>query len=1086
MVKKKRFKGKMLVTCCLILSIILGICNTGFSAFAQGNTEESSVSQANEQQEESTETSSDVTEPTEAATIEATQPVTEAAEAITEPTAEITWESTEAASEEATEPTEEITAEATEPTEEASQTEPSAEETTDMEESEEIQETTEPQTDENHPLERISFMSIDEKTLDPVEITLMITDKEQPFTYPAGVITDNLSVLDDIIRENDPTGGDYLTFRRAFVKIPNENSPTGFDENEIARIGTYEGEVYYAYSTDVDAGILLNDNEDIIVECQKRYRMDYVFYGGPEGEIVGKKDFLWPKEGLDITIRPPDYYHITRILIIEEVDGSTKTQTYEPTFDERKEYNLHFEYTEIKSSRYIQIDIEKDDNYTITAGEIQHGGICTDQGVKDKIENPQPTPSVVPGDDVTFMFYSQSWTGLDDGKYIEWYLNMMTINGENVNVPKSYDVGSTSRETVLSDGSTVTITLVKKEVGLYWMDGDLSYEGPNLTVWDKKRCLYEVTVTNVRKDLVISANCKINTNTEMIMVGLEGIESVGSGIVTKDRWSVSNGLKQAYYAVETDEEDNVFPVFYATEDTSDEYTWRPAQLNLYMYSVKPGYNPDTVEIVFYSNGVNYPIKNKFFREVNYSIIHRPEGRLSALGVMPLSELFNSEDGRTANPEYINNNYRIFYYEENGEVHDFYADAVAAGYTHIFGIQGRNGEGETGTNINPTVNASNLPNQVIEITAKPYEYKFRLDLDGGTFVDENYTVQEDGKYIENDFHTVADGPTNANMSMVVPQKEGKIFGGWALVDLDGNYILDEDKKPIIYSTNEVYSIDFDTIQNAYVLPDDDEDEDEEEEGEIEDNSSYFNFVAVWYDITPESEKSEYTIEYYKEVESETPGEETAFELYHKTREIGTTGSSIVVLNYRTPEDDVYSYEIDQENSILKLDTLSPYPENNILKVYYKLSEHDVLITMDVINDGNKTKYFDVEITATYRNGGAVEGTKGDITFNSNGIATLKMKSGDQIRITDLDNGVNYTVSSKAVPSDNHTTSINENGQESMSGVIGDSDVTINIVKSRTITPGTGVELGDNMAVGGFIIAALAGIMLVVFSRRKKNV
>lgn len=1050
MVKKKRSKGKMLVTCCLILSIILGICSTSFSAFAQSNTEESSVSQANEQQEESTETSSAVTEPTEAATIEATQPATEAAEAATEPTAEITWESTDAASEEATDPTEEITAEATEPTEGNSQTEPSVEETTDVEESTEA-------PSEDEPLTRISFMSV--KGLDEVDnVTLRIDgiDQADKIKYPAGAVGDNVSAIEGLLDSSK-----NQAFRRAMVKIPNPDVPGEYTETEIARMGNFEGETYYSYGSNDDTGILLNPGEEIVLICESRHVISYSGFDAHMGTVTGK-DLIWKDEALEISIEASDYYHISSVKVL----WGNGTDQQEFVIEDNKKMTLSFlPYTINENGAFI-INFEKDVPYTITAGQIQQGGICKDQGQEGDPYydegTEQPIPSVDAGDDVTFMLYSQSWTGGD-----EWYLNMMTINGENVFVPQSYEVGATSQKTVLSDGSEVTITLIAREVGLYWKEGDPFYGAlGNFRWWSKERCLYNVTVTNVKRNLVVDANFKIGDNAEMIMTGLEGIEKVGAAVT--DRRIGHNGYDY-YYSLEIDEPDNVFPIYIRDKYNSME----GEQINFYVYSVSPGYNPYTVNIRFFSDGVEYPYSEKIFKGQN----NTPNAGIP-MDRIKIDE--NDPTGVGILQNYINSAYRKLIYEAeddegNTYTYNFYEDVYANGYTHAFGIKETLG--------NNSSDKSNGNNQMVILSASPYEYHLEFDLNGGTYEDtglsyDDYIIEDDKIVERKDPYTIENGAVTVYMPLIEPVSNGQIFVGWQLVDENGTPVDNN-----IYNANQAYVIDEGTIGFST--------------GDEKLNEGHkFTFKAVWKDLIDEAGKTTYTIKYYKEVAQDTEGAVEIngkyYELYHSGVELATIGSSVVVLNYRHPEPQE-NYVLDETNSKLKIERIFAsdevgFEDNNSLLVLYNIKSYDLNITMTVEGDGNKNQSFQVTVMAFDSSGAGLTGQRGNVTFE-NGTATFFIKHGETVNIPGMDKDYTYEVVKDT--DTEYKTSYKNNGvdvyeNDLVTGTFEDENISVEIVKTRDLPVVTGVELGDNMAVGGFIIAAFAGIMLVVFSRRKKNV
>lgn len=890
---------------------------------------------------------------------------------------------------------------------------------------------------------RISFMNVGDNALDPVSVTVRIdgTDNADKVSYPSGKIDSNTSSISGLLDQSK-----NQAFRRAVVKIPDPDNPGEYTETEITRIGTYNGNVYYAFSENDDAGILLKSGEDIVLICESRFKITYSGYDSYQGTVSGK-DYVWYDEELNISIKANQTYFINRISVIW---GASKLEDVPVT--DLKEMQLKYDVTNLKDTyAHFTIEFRKDDSYTVTAGQIQQGSICRDQGTLGQdYTADNPIPEVRPNEDVTFILYSDPWENWAGGD--KWVLNMLTVNGENVFVPDSDNIGNTQK-TVLSDGSEVTVTLIAKDEGLYWKDGDPFYGAlGKFRWWSNKRRLFQVTITDVKKDIVIDANFKQKANAEMIMTGLEGIEKVGAAVT--DRRIGTNGYDY-YYSLETDDWDNVFPIHIKENSMEGE------QINFYVYSVLPGYNPYTVDIKFYSDGTEYPYLDKVFQGQGNSV---NEG-------LPLDRIKLDENDKIGKLEnYFSSAYRKFIYDTDDGEYNMYADIYANGYTHAFGLK----EGSE---------ASNGNNQMVILSASPYEYHLEFDLNGGTYDNTGLDLnsyeynKETGIVTERKApYTIENGPVTAYMPLTDPECENKIFSGWQLVAEDGTPVG-------VYKSNQAFVIDESMIVNSTG-------------DEKLDENHKFVFKAVWKSITEETDKAPYTVKYYKEVPQDTEGAVEIngryYLLYHSSTELGTIGSPVVVLNYRHPEP-VENYVLDEVNSKLEISNVlgtdqAGYEENNTLLLLYNIKSFDLNITMRVEGDGDKTKAFQVEVTARDDEGNPITGKRGNTVFDDNGKAVFSLKDGETMIIPGMDEGYTYEVT-RDTDGEYITEYINNKvpvGDGTIDGTFGQDSVTVEIIKSRELPAETGVKLGNNMAVGGFIIAALAGILLVAFDRRRRNV
>nr|WP_294493211.1 DUF5979 domain-containing protein [uncultured Mediterraneibacter sp.] len=894
---------------------------------------------------------------------------------------------------------------------------PDSEEQEDKPDSEEQENSIEtaPQSTVEKPQERISFQAV-RNSLEGVEVTLEVDGQDRgTVNYPAGLVSDHVSSL-----------APYLDGKEAFQKslLRRTEADGSVTETEVFRIGTYEGAVYYSLSEQQDTGILLNAGESIVLVCASQYEVTY--NSGENGSVTGP-ELIWNGNGLEAVVTADKYYHI------ETVSWSDGSDTYPLEVTGEHSMQVSVPAESIHNDITVTAVFEKDAPYMITAGQIQQGGICLNQGQEgdDYYANgeDQPIPAVTPGEDQTFMVFSQSWTGIGNSGY---YLNLMRINGENVIVPFSYEVGA-SAETVLSNGSTVTVTLVQKNVGLYWKEGD-PYYGIRGTFlgWNKLRCLYSVTVTDVQENMAIDLNFKEGNSREMIMTGLEGINSFGASSETIDweiHWDPSLIGNHYYYDVQENDGDTVYRAYYNSGETL------ATAYNIYLYTVKPGYNPNTVNFEVLYDGVRMNSED--------AIMPARDGSNEPAWMLTVDEMAAALD----------TNFRHF--------DAFLESAKAAGYTHCFAL-----------------NQNNAYNQVLRLKANPYEYHLVFDPDGGTFDgtgldSDKYTIHQDGTVTERNaggelqVYTLADGSVSVNMPLVEPEKEGCVFKGWKLYKDNGP--VDE----TLYSVNQSFVIDENTI--AHAGGDDESDE-----------NHTFTFVAQWEDVAGSPDTAAYFIGYYVQDPNGTveAGGKT-YTQYYSTTEYGTVGSSIVALNDRHPGQ---AYTLNERLSHVKIDRLldesaEGYADNNRILFYYDQAVYDLTIEKDARGDSDLTKEWTVEVTLKDAGGKTLTGgiAYGEVTF-TNGTGSFTLKDGESITMTDIPSGYQYSVSEKEVPDDYKKVQYQINNGEASTNAPADvvltADTTVTVINDRDLKPSdTGIDLGN---IGAFAGAGAAGVALLALS------
>ena len=551
----------------------------------------------------------------------------------------------------------------------------------------------------------ISFKNV-QNDLEIVDGVILEADgQSQEIDYPAGLITDNLDAIADQL-----TG--TQTFQKAIVRDTEHNT-----ETEISRIGTYNDVKYYSLNDQQDIGIALTDNQKIVIVCASEYNVEYD-YESSLGNVTGPSK-LFKGEDLNIAIQANDYYHIdsvtwngTKVEITEnskttsiKIDGTQITENIKVkvTFSEDAKYRI------IEKNAWIT-DEEHYAGYTDEEnGGIQHGDICLD-------DDNEIIPDITPGNEVTFWLTSQSNSGIGQP---DWYLNMLKFNGENINVPTNYNLG-TYATTVLSNGSTVTVTLIKEGHRLSWKEDK----------WPTRRTVYEINISAVKENINIEGNFKASDSREMIITGLEGIQKVGA---TQES-PYLEGVNYYYkYSLQPNDGDTVYVANYNQTFLSS----IAKAYNIYLFSVKKGYNPYTIDAEVYYDGE--------LQNTEDVIDDRIQKSLECITVDEI------RDG-------ITSKYRLFEYEN----YNWLKDVKENGYTH--GI---------------CLKQNSSYNQQLKLMAHPYEYTLVFDLkDGSADLGEDYTYTN-GLYTYNKIYTLSNGSVDAYMPNVKPTKDGNVFVGWKL-------------------------------------------------------------------------------------------------------------------------------------------------------------------------------------------------------------------------------------------------------------------------------------------------------------------
>ncbi|MDL2276744.1 hypothetical protein LJC02_03725 [Breznakia sp. OttesenSCG-928-G09] len=870
--------------------------------------------------------------------------------------------------------------------------------------------------------EKISFRSIQPLMFEDVPMYLEVNGVVQEITISPGLVSDAVEKL---------TLEDGVKFQRAVLRREEGGNTT---EVDIIRVGKLDDEIYYSLANQQNTGILLKENEKLVIVCKSVYGFTYE-YDPLKGSVSGPAT-TWKDDAVDIHVKAEKYHHISKIEYIDKNNVVTQV-----SISDNKDMTFSIPASALNGDMRVKVEFLSDALYTITEAPsdgIQQGDLCLNATTSGEF-----IPSVTPGSTQSFMLFSQSWTGGD-----EWYLNMLAINGESVEVPLVYDIGSTTT-TTLKNGSIVTIELTGKGASLAWKAGDSS----------KKRCLYVITVSDIQEDMVLTGNFKLGGKREMIIRDMIGISKVGAAkqTVVRNAWVSGTGYDNPgdhfFYNLQPNDGDTVYDAYYKERDNVGD----PAQsYNIYLYTVKPGYNPNTATYRVYYNGV----------EGDYSKIFLASGNAQEVAASLVTNYRHFDPFKKLG---IAGGGKI-----NGD--GFFVEAAREGYTHVFALK------EHPAN-----------NQVIDLKATPYQYNLIFDMDGGTYANtdlnlEKYTLngttatekKSDGSLVT---YTLEHDTATAHMPVVAPKKEDYFFKGWKLYK-DGVAVSDT-----LYSLGQSFEINEDTIAYA--------------KGDLKyDEGHTFTFVAQWSNVFDSTDTAEYDAYFYKEdpLNGTHVHDGKKYTIVKEINDFGTVGGTIVVLNDFHPGSD---YELNNDSKVkivgLKDETESGYKAHNQIIYYYDLIPNKLTIEKTVSGSyANRSTAFEIEIQlinpdktnfngtidytgkTTHANNPAL--ANGTLTF-IDGKASITLKHGQSITF-ETTPGVEYKVIAK--PSTRGYefayTGTGTCTNEHATGTLSD-DHEVLITGTRDYIPDMGIQ-GSPLVVIFMGVVGLSGILVKMIYRKRK--
>ena len=804
-----------------------------------------------------------------------------------------------------------------------------------------------------------------EDQLDPVTMWVRMNgvDNWDEVTMNPGKISDNIGAVEV---DNMPDGAE-------FVKALIIDHDTGI-ETEIKSLGAIGDDYYYSLNDETNAGTKLDkSHEELILVYGNRYRITENKTGSGDGtyEIVAHTDdqgkYLWAKEDLVIQkIEPAQDSKIDGVSFRSGASNGTV---------EIKDGAATIPYNKIKGDITVNLQFDAVDAYSITEGNVAQGDICQELGVADYHQttyDSQEVDGVAPGETATFYVFSQSWTGGD-----AWILNQLTLNGENINLPLTDDINSypnnqgdtlinngPSAETELANGSIVTVQLVAKGRGMFWKTGDADYhewgiagEPGTFDKWEKYRCIYEVTITDVHEDYVVDGNFKDSSKREIIVKGLEGIDKTAAA---EEDIRLISGFRvmQRYYTF-TSNAKNIYTANYTRPIFSESVY--PSD-NLILYTVKYGYNPYSVSTaVAYGNG-----------EASEDSVRDATRAGKPVEVIQKAKTLDYDDDSTGRYDTSFRHWGKNSVLQNQE--STYRPSFEWGSKDLLLTTVSKDTTNDWYAVALAQNAAK--DQQLYLNASPYNFRLQLDVTGGefdlnaiSFADDRFTGDLTA-YLETDGHTVVGSAPYTYLPDAEPTMDKYAFEYWQLTDAEGNPIEATRTLKTQYQPMDRLTLSEEMVNTVIAL-------NETEDDDKYDNDKTIYLKAVWAEVQ-ESTKTKVEIASFTQVAPATEGTDanpvstadnkTYRRDYHQieTQNVGP----VALLNMHQPANSEY-YVLNEGLSKLKTnaevvdvedDEIVIPQDTNLLTLYYDYKTISLELKKEV-KGKPKTREYTIALTLT---------------------------------------------------------------------------------------------------------------------------
>jgi hypothetical protein len=851
---------------------------------------------------------------------------------------------------------------------------------------------------------------------------------------------------------------------------------------EISYVGSYsEGDdayVYYSFADIPNTGVLLTSEQYIKLVYKTTVSISYeVRLNSISGESIGEKggSFVSPVTKVDrgdsINIRftpaknassgDADY----RIKEMQAVysDGTIEAITLDSD-------NMATLASLGKDVRLVAV-VEKIEKYHLIDAHTStdtRGHICWAGNTSEKNSNVTDPYSVdpslfcsydvagssgtvganvmaTPGGTIYFVMYSQTGD--------KWEFERLLINGVFVDAVCDGQIHATD----IGNGMTVYF----RSLGDEQRDSHLSSNA------NKDRSKFECWVTNVSDDIRVDYRCESNQREVLTLVQADGV----------DRVVASSFDRTTYIFKNTDFWDGIYNGEAQADRKATDFpncVWTSADsigkqlVNEYFGSNKSGLKSsdnDHTSVDYEHSSSGYGSRYVYFAtKVGYDPTTMRAYITGQDTALDCDNIANLVTGKASS------HFGVFSTDTNKSV----ATAKKAGYNWFVyytgvGIDFRN----------------------LSLAVDPYSYFVEYDLDGGS-IDGSDSYTDSAKY------TIEDGKNRIILPTTTPEKEGYIFEGWQLVPTNQEYadmatplILDVAGKFVINENTYKYGLV--TEKTSYEL----DGVAYTDYNAVSGGNHRFVFKALWKSEDDETEKANYTIKTYKEVNKNTEGAEQKngkwYTLTSEERYVGLVGETIIGI----PGDPEAGYVL-SDKSITKLENFKADGNtDNELVYYYDSTYQDLTVTEKVEGTyANYLKTFDVTITLTPNGDLPVVDIDDYIATGAlNGLVCSKSDDGKSITVTINNMGRNDTQTltipygwSYAVEgqTDDSAYSVTYNVDGTEAGTLtGDTSVDV-IFTREDITP-TGV-LDSTLfqtSLLGFVVLLGGTFVGVKVFRRKRN-
>lgn len=376
-----------------------------------------------------------------------------------------------------------------------------------------------------------------------------LTDPES-VTLPSGLVADHVSAIEAQLPSD-------VVYQKAIM----ENTSTGTNI-EIARIGTYDGDVYYSLTTNENTGILLGENEQIVLVYYQEYDVTTITQvSGTEssdgGTITTSDKVVWGN-ALTVTAEPAMYYSISSATY--SVDGYTVPSANVTSFTNALISNGYavIPAADVMGAVTITVNFVRETQYAINhQGNITNGFVCAthslaeasmdsidyDGGTLDlrTYDSSGNVESNNNGDARTTTGYNDNFyctagknayitlfsyaSYTDGGQNRNYFLNMLRLNGVELQLPANggtYKAGDVST-TTLVNGSEVVVKCIssnKRDTGDGNHCGDTSSSN--------SRWQYLIIVKNVHENLNLEGYFRFSGFQKLYLKGLRGIQNTAA------------------------------------------------------------------------------------------------------------------------------------------------------------------------------------------------------------------------------------------------------------------------------------------------------------------------------------------------------------------------------------------------------------------------------------------------------------------------------------------------------------------------------------------------------------------------------